>query len=87
MKTQSFKDVEVIFRGKRAWVQARVVEGRLQCASLRVEGDMDRRGQEIQQALQDSDPEGEASRVEAFGSLEPDERADLFAQVGRVLRG
>jgi hypothetical protein len=87
VRTQSFKDVEVIFRGKRAWVQARVVDGSVQVASIRIEGDVDRRGQEVQHTFQSADPEGEASRVTAFDALEEDERADLMRQVKDALRG
>lgn len=83
MKTESFRDVLVIFRGRRAFVQARRVYGesrdvfKVQLSSLHFEtGDADGRGQAIQQTYLAGDGDGIA-----FEGLDVQEQQDLKRQV------
>ncbi len=89
--TQSFQDVEIRFRGKRAWAQARRVRvgaskdvTKVEVSSIRIEGD-DEDGRPRQHTFSAADP-NETGKGKALLALSDEDRSDILEQVRRGLR-
>ena len=88
MNTPSFQSVPVVFRGRPAYVQARLVtteQGhRVQANSLSFADDQSDRGRAVEHAYLGIPPGGLEPSV--FGSLDAEEYGQLMDQIALALK-